>query len=420
MKKSIIENFKINPKDPEEVRKQKILNLILIGLTIIVSIAMIGIFILVLIGVDIGEQMGALSIYYTTLIFLIGFISLFIINKYVSRILANYIFLTMVVILIILTDTPKELVQGRSILFFFVPIFFAGILLKPRSSFLVAIIIGLISIFLSLANNLIPNLLAVAIFLVLGLTMWLFANGLQKALSYSKAAYNRSNFYKDVFSHDINNILQTILSSSQLLSEYIKNPKNKEEIKEVLDILNENVTRGANLVTNVRKLSQLEDEEISLETIDGLIVLKNAINNIRNSKRKKKIDIQIQQFPEKMLVLANELLNNVFENILGNAIRHNDNPNIEISIIISKEQVKQIPHFKIEIHDNGIGIGDKMKELIFLRSPTSIGHIGGLGLGLCLVKQIIEIFNGQIWVEDKVIGDHTQGSKFILLIPEMQ
>ena len=69
--------------------------------------------------------------------------------------------------------------------------------------------------------------------------------------------------------------------------------------------------------------------------------------------------------------------------------------------------------------DDGIGIEDSRKELIFQRaySRKSIGS--GIGLGLSLVKKIIESYKGDIWVEDKVKGDHTQGSKFIILIPQM-
>ena len=67
--------------------------------------------------------------------------------------------------------------------------------------------------------------------------------------------------------------------------------------------------------------------------------------------------------------------------------------------------------------DDGIGIEDSRKELIFQRaySRKSIGS--GIGFGLSLVKKIIESYKGEIWVEDKVKGNHTQGSKFIILIP---
>jgi len=42
----------------------------------------------------------------------------------------------------------------------------------------------------------------------------------------------------------------------------------------------------------------------------------------------------------------------------------------------------------------------------------------GMGIGLTLVKKAIENYNGQIWVEDKIAGDYTEGSNFIIMIPE--
>ncbi|MFX1569630.1 MAG: sensor histidine kinase [Promethearchaeota archaeon] len=418
MKQSIITIFKITPSDPEEVRKKKILNFILFGLAIVDIMVMIGIFILLLIGVDIGEQKGTLSIFTITPIFLFILVVLFIINNYIASLLANQIFLILFIVLIILADSPKELVEGRSTIYFYLPIFLAGILLKPLSSFLIALFISFISLILCFISNSTPNILAIGTFLIVGLIMWFYAKHLQQSLSHSEEAYNRSNFYKDIFSHDINNILQNILSSSQLLSQYINYPKKEEKYKEVLKILDEEVTRGAFLVSNIKKLSELEEEVIILKNIDGLAVLNNTIKVIRKSYRSRNLNIRINHSFDKMIVLANELLNNVFENLLINAIRHNNNPIIDISINISKEKVHQINYFKCEFMDNGIGIINEMKELIFVRTPNSTKYIGGLGLSL--VKQIMEKFKGQIWVEDKVIGDYTQGSKFILLFPEIQ
>lgn len=42
-----------------------------------------------------------------------------------------------------------------------------------------------------------------------------------------------------------------------------------------------------------------------------------------------------------------------------------------------------------------------------------------MGLGLALVKKIIDNYNGKIWVEDRVKGDHSKGNNFVLLIPEV-
>lgn len=45
-------------------------------------------------------------------------------------------------------------------------------------------------------------------------------------------------------------------------------------------------------------------------------------------------------------------------------------------------------------------------------------HVRGMGIGLSLVKKFVERYNGQIWIEDKVKGDHSKVSNFIFLIPK--
>jgi len=58
------------------------------------------------------------------------------------------------------------------------------------------------------------------------------------------------------------------------------------------------------------------------------------------------------------------------------------------------------------------------KQYIFERGSKEQSLNGGMGLGLSLVKRTIDLYNGKIWVEDRIKGDHSKGSIFILLIPE--
>ncbi|MFX1312510.1 MAG: PAS domain S-box protein [Promethearchaeota archaeon] len=231
-----------------------------------------------------------------------------------------------------------------------------------------------------------------------------------------REAYNRANFYKDLFAHDINNIFQSIESSMELLSLYLKDFKRNENIEELINIAIEQVIRGANLVSNVRKFSEIEESGLSITSIEVNEVLKRVIQYVIKSYHGKKINIQVYPPNKKFYVKANDLLLDVFENILINAIRHNNHQIIEIIIKVSKVQKNNIKYLKLEFIDNGIGIPDNMKEKIFLRAEKKVRNNISMGLGLSLVKKIIEEYNGQIWVEDRVKGDYREGSKFIILI----
>ena len=234
-----------------------------------------------------------------------------------------------------------------------------------------------------------------------------------------RETYNRAEFYKDIFAHDINNILQSILSGTQISQLILDNPKKIDELKINAEIIKEQVIRGAKLVSNVRKLSKLEEAGRSLEKIEILKVLKNTVSFLKKSYKDKNLAIRVDSFGEKLFIKANIFLEDVFENVLINAIRHNRNLLLDITVRISRERRVGINYLKMEFLDNGFGVADFMKEKIFQRGYSKEKGVYGMGLGLSLVRGIIETYNGKIWVEDRVKGDRSKGSNFVLLIPEV-
>ncbi len=232
-----------------------------------------------------------------------------------------------------------------------------------------------------------------------------------------RKSYYQANLYRDIFAHDINNILQNINSSVELSSLYLNNPEKLHTIKELYEIVDEQVHRAKKLITNVRKINEIDDSEIVLEKIDVNHVLNNAIEFLHSSYQTRNINIQLNTPTKRNYVNANNLLLDVFENILINAIRHNVKSDIEIIIDISKEQKEDKKYIKMEFKDNGIGISDYRKKSIFERGTRKSQNSKGMGLGLSLVKKIIDIYSGKIWVEDRVKGDYKQGSNFVILIP---
>ena len=238
---------------------------------------------------------------------------------------------------------------------------------------------------------------------------------LKKSEKDYREAYNRANFYKDLFTHDMNNILQNIQLSIEILSQ--KELKERENLDELISIIENQVKRGARLILNVRKLSEIEETQISVKLIEVYEVLEKAIEYINKSFQDRQIYAKIESSSKEYYIKANELLPVIFENILINAVKHNENPSVEILIKLSEYQKNSINYLKLEFIDNGRGITDEVKEKIFVKSYIKDRRSTGMGLGLSLVKKIIEKYDGKIWVEDKIHGDYTKGSNFVILIP---
>jgi len=228
----------------------------------------------------------------------------------------------------------------------------------------------------------------------------------------------RANFYKDIFAHDMSNILQGILSVSQLCKMELTNQSVNNDIVNIIGIIENQIIRGSKLISNVRKLSQLEVSTMDFQRTEIRSLLKTSINDLKNEYQTHNINIKVYSSYKSVYIQANDLLLDVFENILINAVQHNENLSVKIAIKISKKRENQISFIKIEFKDNGIGIEDLRKDSIFTRASPDNNYIGGMGIGLSLVKRIIDGYKGQIRVEDSIKGDHTKGSNFIILIPE--
>jgi PAS domain S-box-containing protein len=235
-----------------------------------------------------------------------------------------------------------------------------------------------------------------------------------------KEAYDRGNFYKDLFAHDMNNILQVINSSAELITYHLGESEKSKEIESISDIIKKQVSRGSKLISNVRTLSELEEKEIITRKVEIGSFLRNSITFVEKAYEERNVHILVSSINGDFFTYANELLQDVFENVLINGIKYNENSNVEISIGISKQEIDGENYYKIEFTDNGIGVADHRKKVIFMSGNRELKGSKGMGLGLSLVNKILQIFNGKIWVEDKVKGDYTKGSKFVIILPEVQ
>ena len=233
-----------------------------------------------------------------------------------------------------------------------------------------------------------------------------------------RKAYSRADCYKGLFTHDISNMFHTIGNSIELCETLLKKGIGNNEVLEYFETIEQQIKRGKKLINNVRNLSEIEESEIPLKAIEIFEKLRSAIQFAKVNFHKRDININFESETDQIYVLCNDLLLDVFENILINAVLYNKNDAVDIEINISRVVENEKTHIKLEFKDNGIGINDTKKKLIFKKNVNKSIGSKGMGLGLSLVAKLLDLCEGKIWVEDRIKSDYTQGSNFIIQIPE--
>ncbi|MBN1802611.1 MAG: PAS domain S-box protein [Candidatus Lokiarchaeota archaeon] len=230
-----------------------------------------------------------------------------------------------------------------------------------------------------------------------------------------KDAYKRVNFLNDLFAHDMSNILQNIKLSAEYFDLIQHDPKKVEEFGNLFNIIKEHVNRGKSLIINVRKLSKLDEEALELNPINVLEFLNKSINNVKSGFKDRNIKIQVNGLDETDKVRGNELLIDVFDNLLNNAVKYTHNEqDVTMIITASKHQEEDKQVLRLEFKDFGIGIPDEKKETLFTKTYSEDVTDHGMGMGLSLVKRIVDRYGGNIEVRDRVEGDFSKGSNFVL------
>ncbi|HMK46406.1 MAG TPA: PAS domain S-box protein [Methanocella sp.] len=224
-------------------------------------------------------------------------------------------------------------------------------------------------------------------------------------------AKTQADLYLDLLSHDIRNLAQIALGYIELAIE----SDNLEETKELLVKPRETMEDAARIIDNVRKLQTTKKVLEELEPVDICDIL-SALKDLYSSTEGRQVDITMDASPD-CVAMANELVNDVFTNLITNSIKHSD-PEKPLEITLRVDRVRETgqDYLMISIEDNGPGIPDRFKDKLFVRFQRGDTKAHGKGLGLYLAKTLIESFGGKIWVEDRIPGEYTKGVRFVIVL----
>ncbi len=231
-------------------------------------------------------------------------------------------------------------------------------------------------------------------------------------------ARSQSELYLDLMGHDINNSNQIALGYLEMADDLLKSgDKLCMDNAELIEKPMASLRSSSKLIENVRKLQRVRAKQKTVE-----VCLRDTVEAAYRQYLGTPSVHFVYKIPQecKVKVQADELLVDAFTNIIGNAIKHNnENGNLEITIRSESVCENDKRYCKVMIEDNGHGIPDVRKERLFNRFSRDNPKVKGSGLGLYLVKSLIESYDGKVWVEDRIKGDHTKGSRFVIMLPSL-
>ena len=227
-----------------------------------------------------------------------------------------------------------------------------------------------------------------------------------------KIERERANLYLEVMTHDLNNVNQSLLFSTGLLETSEDIP---ERYRPLLHESSWNVRRAARMVANLRALFRLANEPPTRSKVDFYDYLESALVTVRGDFPWKKLELTTNIEKGRFEVAGHQYLEQVCFNILHNAMTFDENDTVKLEV--NAEVLDEVKMVKIEFIDHGPGVPDSAKEFIFRRTGSPDEQIVGRGLGLTLVDRIVKNIGGKIRVEDRVKDDHSQGARFVLMLP---
>ncbi|MGA9138636.1 MAG: PAS domain-containing protein [Methanocella sp.] len=224
------------------------------------------------------------------------------------------------------------------------------------------------------------------------------------------AAKQQAELYLDLMGHDINNMHQIAMGYLEIARDMPAIEGQSEFLDKPFEVLQ----RSARLIKNVRKLQKLRDGAFQPKVIDVCKVLVDVQREF-GAVPNKSVTLNLNGC-ESSRVHANELLHDVFANLVSNAIKHTGD---HADIVVDLDVVKERGHhnYRIFVEDDGPGIPDDFKDIIFNRLLKGTEKAKGMGLGLYLVKSLVESYDGKVWVEDRVHGDYSKGARFVVMLP---
>jgi len=445
--------LEVRSTDPDDARRRRLLNILLVGVASLVAITLTVTGFLAITGTE-GRNDLLLLLLQGGGATLAGIALVYAINRYWSGTVASSLFLLLLTIVFALSDEPRQVVEGRSVFLFTIPILMASVILRPWASFALA---GLSSLVISVLAFRLPEYVP-PVPTMLGLfavafVAWLSARSLEDALR-DLRAINREldqrvekrtqelqaaneelaqanerlreldrlkSKFVSMVSHELRTPLGAIQGFAEMLQAGIYGSLSRKQ-DDALERIKKNTRRLLIIVNDLLDQARIEAGELSIrptlfsphELIENLEVTVGVLVERKGIE----LTTEVADDVPDALYGDKERLHQILVNLTDNAVKFTEEGGVHVHIC--RPDGKYTSHWAMEISDTGPGISEEDQELVFapfrrVDDSMTREHIG-VGLGLSIVKQLVELMNGDIILE----SEPGHGSTFTVVLPLQQ
>ncbi len=205
-------------------------------------------------------------------------------------------------------------------------------------------------------------------------------------------AHREANLYLDILTHDIRNADNVANIYAELLDERLSGKEREYLLK-----LRAGIRKSIEITANVATIRKIRESRTVLLPVDLDGVIREEIARYPETR--------IAYEGSCVTVLVDGLLSEVVTNLIGNAVKHGG-PDVEIEILVEDAEEGTV---QVTVADTGPGgIPKEIREAVFAR----FGQESSQGLGLSIVRMLVERYGGRVWVEDRVPGHPEEGAAF--------
>jgi len=244
---------------------------------------------------------------------------------------------------------------------------------------------------------------------------------LELAKDRAEAANLAKNEFLEIVAHDLKNPLTAIGINADLLRVILKSRWTEDvaDLELYLQIITDKVEQMNIAIKNLLELDRLESGYLQLqkERLNAETILHRLVMEYRELSQRKNIEIEYEKPEMECSILGDQYaVREIFDNLLSNAIKYSP-PNKKIYV---RTSIINGSYVQVEIQDEGQGLTPEDQQKLFSKfAKLSARPTGGeisTGLGLSIVKKLVEAHNGKVWAESE--GRH-KGTTFVVRLPQL-